>query len=84
MESNLKIGNNSAKGLYVGDNKIMGGGQKITLNNLYEDSLPVTDYNNNDQWIFPDQHLDAQAGEQLLTISQTYDLFVISVFYITQ
>lgn len=41
MESNLKIGNNSAKGLYVGDNKIMGGGQKITLNNLYEDSLPV-------------------------------------------
>ena len=35
MESNLKIGNNSAKGLYVGDNKIMGGGgQKITLNNL--------------------------------------------------
>lgn len=25
MESNLKIGNNSAKGLYVGDNKIMGG-----------------------------------------------------------
>lgn len=42
MESNLKIGNNSAKGLYVGDNKIMGGeAQKITLNNLYEDSLPV-------------------------------------------
>lgn len=40
MESNLKIGNNSAKGLYVGDNKIMGG-QKITPNSLYEDSLPV-------------------------------------------
>lgn len=40
MESNLKIGNNSAKGLYIGDNEIMGG-QKITLKNIYEDSLPV-------------------------------------------
>lgn len=26
MESNLKIGNNSAKGLYIGDKEIMGGG----------------------------------------------------------
>lgn len=40
MESNLKIGNNSAKGLYIGDNEIMGG-QKIALTNIYEDSLPV-------------------------------------------
>lgn len=41
MDSNLKIGNNSTKGLYIGDKEIMGGGQKITFNNLYEDSLPV-------------------------------------------
>lgn len=27
MDSNLKIGNNSAKGLYVGDNEIMGGSE---------------------------------------------------------
>lgn len=27
MESNLKIGNNSAKGLYVGDKEIMGGAE---------------------------------------------------------
>lgn len=40
MESNFKIGNNSAKGLYIGDNEIMGG-QKVALNNIYEDSLPV-------------------------------------------
>lgn len=40
--------------------------------------------NNNSQWIFPDGHLDAQAGEWLLTIPQTYNPFVISVFYITQ
>lgn len=39
MDSNLKVGSNNA-GLYVGDNKIMGG-QKITLNNLYEDSRSV-------------------------------------------
>lgn len=59
---------------------------EITTNTYLEFRLAhsETDYNNNDQWIFPDQHLNAQAGEQLLTISQTYDLFVISVFYITQ
>lgn len=40
MDSDLKIGNNSTKGLYIGDKEIMGG-QKIALNNIYEDSLPV-------------------------------------------
>lgn len=41
MESNLKIGNNGA-GLFIGTNEIIGGGgQKITLNSIYEDSLPV-------------------------------------------
>lgn len=43
-----------------------------------------TDLNNNNQWVFPGEHLDAQAGEYLLTISQTYKLWVVSVFYITQ
>lgn len=41
MESNLKIGNNGA-GLFIGTNEVLGGGgQKIALNSLYEDSLPV-------------------------------------------
>ena len=40
--------------------------------------------NNNSQWVFPDKHLKAQAGNYLLTISQTYELYLVSVFYITQ
>lgn len=40
--------------------------------------------NNNPQWIFPDENLNAQAGNYLLTVSQTYKLYLVSVFYITQ
>lgn len=40
--------------------------------------------NNNSQWIFPDEHLNAQAGNYLLTASQTHKLYLVSVFYITQ
>lgn len=40
--------------------------------------------NNNSQWVFPDEHLDAQAGNYLLTVSQTHELYLVSVFYITQ
>lgn len=40
MDSNLKVGSNNA-GLFVGNTEILGGGQKIALNNIYEDSLPV-------------------------------------------
>lgn len=40
--------------------------------------------NNNSQWIFPDEHLNAQAGNYLLTVSQTHKLYLVSVFYITQ
>jgi len=40
--------------------------------------------NNNPQWIFPDEHLNAQAGNYLLTISQTSKLYLVSVFYIIQ
>lgn len=39
---------------------------------------------NNSQWIFPAEHLDAQAGNYLLTVSQTYKLYLVSVFYIVQ
>lgn len=39
---------------------------------------------NNSQWIFPDEHLNAQAGNYLLTVSQTYELYLVSVFYIIQ
>lgn len=40
--------------------------------------------NDNSQWVFPDEHLDAQAGDYLLIVSQTYELYLVSVFYITQ
>lgn len=40
--------------------------------------------NNISQWVFPDERLNAQAGNYLLTISQTYELYLVSVFYITQ
>lgn len=36
------------------------------------------------QWFFPDEPLAAQVGEYLLTVPQTYELYVVSVFYITQ
>lgn len=39
---------------------------------------------NNSQWIFPDGQLNAQAGNYLLTVSQTNKLYLVSVFYITQ
>lgn len=40
--------------------------------------------NNVSQWVFPDENLNAQAGNWLLTVSQTYKLYLVSVFYITQ
>lgn len=40
--------------------------------------------NNNSQWFFPDKPLDAQAGNYLLTTPQTPELYLVSVFYITQ
>lgn len=40
--------------------------------------------NNVSQWVLPDEHLNAQAGNYLLTISQTYEIYLVSVFYIIQ
>lgn len=40
--------------------------------------------NNYLRWVFPDKHLSAQAGNYLLIVSQTYELYLVSVFYITQ
>lgn len=40
--------------------------------------------NNNSQWVFPDKRLNAQAGDYLLVFPQTYELYLVSVFYITQ
>lgn len=40
--------------------------------------------NNNSQWIFPYEPLDAQAGNYLLAVPQTHKLYLVSVFYITQ
>lgn len=40
--------------------------------------------NNNSQWVFPDENLNAQAGNYLLTVPQTHELYLVSVFYITQ
>lgn len=48
---------------------------------IYSEGSPG---NNNSQWIFPDEHLNAQAGNYLLTVLQTYKLYLVSVFYITQ
>lgn len=48
---------------------------------IYSEGSPE---NNNSQWIFPDELLNAQAGKYLLTVSQTHELYLVSVFYITQ
>lgn len=48
---------------------------------IYSEGSPGND---NSQWIFPDEHLDAQARNYLLTVSQTYKLYLVSVFYIVQ
>lgn len=40
--------------------------------------------NNDSQWVLPDEHLNAQAGNYLLTVSQTHELYLVSVIYITQ
>ena len=58
----------------------------ITQTNL-EFRMIHSEYNskdNNSQWVFPDEHLNAQAGDCLLTILQTHELYLVSVFYITQ
>lgn len=36
------------------------------------------------QWFFPDEQLDAQAGDYLLFVPQISELFLVSVFYIVQ
>lgn len=38
----------------------------------------------NSLWFFPDEPLNAQAGNCLLTAPQTYELCLVSVFYIIQ
>ena len=43
-----------------------------------------TSKNNDSRWIFPDTHLNAQAGNYLLASPQIYKLYLVSVFYITQ
>ena len=40
--------------------------------------------NNNSQWVFPDKHFNKKAGNYLLAVPQTYELYLVSVFYITQ
>jgi hypothetical protein len=40
--------------------------------------------NNVSQWVFPNKDLDAQAGSYLLAVPQTHELYLVSVFYITQ
>lgn len=39
---------------------------------------------NNSQWVFPNEHLDEQAGNYLLAVPQTNKLYLVSVFYIVQ
>lgn len=40
--------------------------------------------NNHSQWIFPYEHLTAQAEEYLFYVPQTYRLYLVTVFYIIQ
>lgn len=54
---------------------------KLGFRIIYSEGSPG---NNNSQWIFPDEYLNAQAGNYLLTVSQTYKLYLVSVFYIVQ
>lgn len=40
---------------------------------------------NDSIWFFPDEHLNAQAGNYLLIVPpQMHELYLVSVFYITQ
>lgn len=39
---------------------------------------------NDSIWFFPDEHLNAQAEDHLLFVPQTPELYLVSVFYITQ
>lgn len=48
---------------------------------IYSEGSPG---NSDSQWTFPDEHLYAQARNYLLTVSQTYKLYLVSVFYIVQ
>lgn len=48
---------------------------------IYSEGNPK---DNNSLWFFPDEHLNAQAGNYLLTVSQTHELYLVSVFYIIQ
>lgn len=40
--------------------------------------------NNILHWFFPDKHLNAKAGNYLLVVPQTHELYQVSVLYITQ
>lgn len=57
---------------------------KSEIKDKFPESTKGSPGNDNSQWIFPDEHLDAQAGNYLLTVSQTYKLYLVSVFYIVQ
>lgn len=48
---------------------------------IYSETDPK---NNRSHWFFPDEPLDAQAGNYLLTTPQTHELYLVLVFYITQ
>lgn len=48
---------------------------------IYSEGNPE---DNNSHWVFPDKHLNKQAGTYLLAVPQTHELYLVSVFYITQ
>lgn len=54
---------------------------KLEFRMIYSGGKPK---NNNSQWVFPDKNLDAQAGNYMLVVPQTPELYIVSVLYITQ
>lgn len=48
---------------------------------IYSESSPEHD---NAQWAFPYINFNAKAGDHLITVTRTFELYLVSVFYITQ
>lgn len=79
-------GSIASKTIQINDDTVVLNPKDVWTKSYY-DTTPISEGNskdNNSQWVFPDEHLNAQAGNYLLTVSQTHELYLVSVFYITQ
>lgn len=86
-------GSIASKTIQINDDTVVLNPKDVWTKSYY-DTTPILEFrmihsegnskNNNSQWVFPDENLNAQAGNYLLTVSQTHELYLVSVFYITQ